>query len=127
MFRRYKDPAILSPRFQPLYGRLGFFDGVRDTEEPVEELEQSAVELIEFVEALEMGSFYAKQLRRLLRRPSHAYVFSLGGGPDPESERARRRHNREYREQLMAAKESATALVIEQLRFQNWTGEANRR
>ena len=58
LFRQFKDPAILSPQFHPLYLRLGFVDSINLSDEPVESLEKQANELIDFIRALNMGSFY---------------------------------------------------------------------
>jgi hypothetical protein len=121
LFRRYKDPAILAPQFQPLYKRLAFLDDIDETsEEGVADIEEAAGELVSFVRALKMGDFYGDRLAQLLTRATQPRVHSAGGPPDPQAEMRRRRRNREYREQVVAARDAVTQLMVEQLRFQGW-------
>ena len=120
LFRRYKDPTVLSPQFHPLFNRLQFLSGIEVDDSPTSSLEEQADELVEFVNVLEMGSFYAKEIRKLTKPPVRVSVFVLGDGPDPESERRFRRENREYRAQLADVRERVVELVIELLRYQPW-------
>ncbi len=120
LFRKFKDPAILKPQFHPIYTRQLFLDAVVSGEEEVGGIESQAGELIELVQALEMGDFYSKRLTELigpLRRP---FVISLGSGPDPRYEVHRRSVNRDYREKLVDNRERVRAILIELLRYQNW-------
>jgi hypothetical protein len=119
LFRRFKDPAMLRPQFHPLYLRLKFLDSIELNDSPVNKLEEQVKELVEFVLALNMGSFYAQQRDKLLQQPTRAYVRMLGG-PDPECERHRRQDNREYREQLINTRDAVIGLVVELLRYQAW-------
>ena len=66
LFRCFKDPAILSPQFHPLYLRLGFPGTIDPSNASVENIEKQANELVGFVRALNMGSFYAQQLEGYL-------------------------------------------------------------
>ena len=75
LFRRYKDPAILSPQFEPLFRRLLFLDDVGRPPSKsagalaaVYELEERANELSAFVRALGMGEFYGEQIATLAQR-----------------------------------------------------------
>lgn len=88
------------------------------------ELERQVRELTEFVAALQMGAFYAKRLGELFGPLGRAFVMSLGGGPDPEYERAVREANRDYRAKLRRNREAAVASLVEQLRYQPWGNEA---
>jgi hypothetical protein len=85
----------------------------------VNKLEEQVKELVELVQALNMGSFYAQQLDKLLQQLTWAYVRKLGG-QDPEYERRRRQDNREYREQLINTRDTMIGLVVELLRYQAW-------
>jgi len=123
LFRQFKDPAILSPQFHPLYLRLGFVDSINLSDEPVESLEKQANELIDFVRALNMGSFYSQQLNEYLERPPRGYMRSLGMDYDPEYERQLKEDNRKYREHLINARDIVIKLVIELLRYQEWNGK----
>jgi hypothetical protein len=120
LFRRFKDPSILAPQFKPLYTRLAFLDEVDACEEPTGDIEEAVKELVSFVRVLEKGAFYADRLQQLLERPRQFRVHSVGGPPDPEAEQRTRRRNREYREKVVGARESATQLVVGLLHFQGW-------
>jgi hypothetical protein len=123
LFRQFKDPSILSPQFNPLYLRLGFVDSINLSDDPVESLEKQANELVDFVRALNMGSFYAQQLKGYLERPSRGYMRKLGMDYDPEYERQIKEDNRKYRQQLIDARDVVTGLIVELLRYQEWGGK----
>ena len=123
LFRRFKDPAILSPQFHPLYIRFEFLGSIDLSDAPVENIEEQANELVTFVQSLNMGSFYAQQLERYLGRPNRAYMRNLGMDYDPEYERQVNENNRKYRQQLIEARDVVTALIIELLRYQEWGGK----
>ena len=112
MFRFYKDPAILKPQFHPLFSRMLFLDSIADDQD-AKEVQRQAQELIDFVASLEMGQFYGKQIERLLRRPR--YVYLSNGDPA-----AYLVHQQEYRMKVRASRDQVHALVVEQLRYQNW-------
>ncbi len=120
LFRRYKDPAILKPQFDPIYTRQLFLETVLLGEQPVDELESQAGELIEFVQALEMGEFYGKRLTELIGRLGRAFMMVLGDGPDPHYDEQVRNYNRDYRQKLITNREGARALLVELLRYQGW-------
>ena len=120
LFRRYKDPAILRPQFHPIFLRQQFLDEVHTGTDPVDELESKANELIEFIQALEMGGFYAKRLGELIGPLRRGFVMSLGPGPDPQYEQHRRTANQDYRDKLISNRESVQALLVELLRYQGW-------
>ena len=122
LFRQFKDLAILSPQFHPFYLRLGFVNSINLSDERVESLEKQANELVDFVRALNMGSFYAQQLNGYLERPSGGYMLCLGKDYDREYERQVREDNRKYRQQLIDARDVVTKLVVELLRYQEWNG-----
>jgi len=124
LFREYKDPAILKPQFHPIYARQLFLDSVAPSEEPTAQLERAAKELIEFVEAFEMGQFYAKRLVELLGPLHRPRMVSLGGGVDPQYDREIREERRDYRVKLISNREAARALLVELLRYQRWANDA---
>lgn len=125
LFRRHKDPTILTPQFHPLFLRLKFLDAVEDNAD-ADELDRNAIELIEFVNELEMGSFYGKRLSELIRKPYAVGGFVLG---DSYSERmyqeAQKEHDQEYRMQLRQVRENVLTLVVELLRYQQWLGNTS--
>jgi hypothetical protein len=121
LFRRYKDPAILAPQFEPLFARMRFLARITDSDS-TEELEKKARELEDFVTYLEMGGFYSKAILELLEAPSRARVRVLGAPPDPREEQEDRKYEASYRQQLRLAQPEVFRLVIELLRYQKWTG-----
>ena len=120
LFRQYKDPAILKPQFHPIYLRQRFLDSVAPGEDSVSDLESQANELIEFIQALEMGGFYGKRLTELVGPLRRAFIMSLGPGPDPHYERQRRAANSDYRDKLIENRVPAQSLLVELLRYQGW-------
>jgi hypothetical protein len=124
LFRKYRDPAILKPQFHPVYARQLFLHDVELSEEPVAPLEAKVQELIELVQALEMGQFYAKRLSELLGPLKRIRVMSLGGVPDPTFEMKIRVDRKDYRSKLIANREQACALLVEMLRYQAWANVA---
>ena len=124
LFRWFKDPAILRPQFHPVFARQEFLSAVTEGEDPVDGLERQANELIELVQAMEMGDFYAKRISELIAPLRYAFVINLGGGPDPAYERQRREKSRDYRAKLVANRVAVRALLVESLRYQRWANEA---
>jgi NAD-dependent SIR2 family protein deacetylase len=60
LFRKYKDPLILDPRFHPIFIRAQFLYGeaLRNREH---RFRNRANELLDFVAELSMGTFYRKK------------------------------------------------------------------
>jgi hypothetical protein len=120
LFRQFKDPAILKTQFHPLFVRLRFLDYI-DTSSDALQLENKAKELVNFVAALEMGSFYSNSISGLTKRPPHLY-FAIAG--DDEVERKEKLkyelHLQQYLEKLRSSRDEVYALCVELLRFQNW-------
>jgi len=118
LFRRFKDPAILSPQFEPLYRRLRFMYDLAAESTDLDTLRGRASELIAFVAALHMGDFYAARLGRLIAPIDHAQVFTADTQPELD-QRHRERHV-EYVEKLGAGHEEVLRLCVELLRYQEW-------
>ncbi|WP_420645773.1 HNH endonuclease [Candidatus Leptofilum sp.] len=125
LFRRHKDPTILTPQFHPLFLRLKFLDSVEENVDS-NELDKLAIELIEFVKELEMGSFYGKMLSELIRRPTFAGGFVIGDSYSMQSyNQAQREHDQEYRTQLRQVRENVLTLIVELLRYQPWLAKTS--
>ena len=120
LFRLYKDPAILTPQFHPLYMRLRFLEGISNDSD-AKRLWGQALELVDFVAALNMGAFYAKEMNKLVRMPPGGGCLDMG---DPESERryrlAQQERAKKYLEQLRGARDRLYVLAVELLRYQEW-------
>lgn len=123
LFRTYKDPSILKPQFHPVYVRQLFLDSVLLGQDAVDDLEAQANELIEFIQSLEMGEFYAKRLTELIGPLRRGFIMSLGSGPDLRYEQQRQKANHDYRQLLVTNREPARTLIIELLRYQDWANE----
>jgi len=123
LFRRYKDPGILKPQFHPIYKRQLFLDQVEVSEEPVRDLHFKVVELRELAKALEMGEFYFNRLGELIGLQFPDYQPCLTVEPDSAKDAERRAGNRRYREKLIANRDAARELLVEQLRYQRWANE----
>jgi hypothetical protein len=119
LFRKHKDPTILKPQFHPLLNRIRFLDSI-DDDADARELASMATELADFVAALEMGSFYSKQIVELLERPNYFRMWT-GEPGETETHRAEdAQRAKEYREKLRRSRAQVYSLVIELLRFQKW-------
>src|SRR5258708_10145894 len=117
LFRRYRDPAILSSQFHPLYLRLRFLLTLEETYEWTETLACTA-ELTAFVRALNMGDFYSGRIRDLLAVPQldpPSFDASQAQRADFEA-----RRQSAFKDSLIQNREKATRLVIEMLRYQDW-------
>lgn len=118
LLRVYKDPTILKPQFHPIFKRMQFLES-REGDFEIEELEQKAIELVEFVFTLEKGEFYGTHIghtmipQDLLVRNTTVARFKS------DSHKAQRRAA-EYFQHLQNTKAQVYAWVIEALRFQNW-------
>jgi hypothetical protein len=119
LFRRFKDPAILSPQFEPLYHRLCFLNDLDSEATDLETLRRNARELIDFVGALRMGEFYSKRLLKLLGRINHTRAISLDE-PQSTFDRWHREEHAEYLAKLAAGRDEALQLCTELLRYQDW-------
>src|SRR6266567_3288459 len=113
LFRRHRDPQILSPQFEPLFRRLRFllvpFDHEND-----QVLSAHAVDLACFVEHFAMGGYYAARFLNLMEWPQ----------PKPytetEKDRALAENAALYLERLRQNRERVLELAIELLRYQPW-------
>ncbi len=119
LFRKYRDPLILSTQFHPLWLRFKFLYSVQE-DTWASAMEDQVSELVEFVRVLKMGSFYADRLRALLVDPARAWQTAFG------DERAvvpgdREKMRRDHIAKLNANREKAEPLLVELLRYQDWS------
>jgi len=119
LFRRFKDPAILSPQFEPLYDRLRFMDDLAVESTDLETLRGRASELIAFVAALHMGDFYSGRLGELISPIDHL-LFLTTDTPQSELDQRHREHHVEYVEKIGAGRNEVLRLCAELLRYQDW-------
>jgi hypothetical protein len=123
IFRRFKDPTILSPKFEPLFKRMRFIFDIEDALFDRGRIEKAALELISFVHYLEMGGFYGQRLNELISPPSTGgFILSLNGSEEQRKE-AIKQYDAEYRDKLLLNKDQMLTLITELLRFQRWSVE----
>jgi len=64
LFRKHKDPTILTPQFYPLFRRLKLLIDRTDTDR----IDKNHLdELVDFVAVLNMGEFYSRRIYHYLR------------------------------------------------------------
>jgi hypothetical protein len=125
LFRTHKDPVILWPQFHPLFIRMRFLEEAH-SDPSSGAFDKDINELIDFVQELEMGSFYSKKLRSVLpKQPIHHPPMIVPDAPrDPVEEAQWREMNvrawDHYRSSVAEARDQAYALIIELLRYQRW-------
>lgn len=113
LFRKYKDPTLLGPQFDPLFRRLAHLWTVTP-ESDADELLGLSQELVAFVNALKMGEFYHRRLFSLIAIPS-THWFTVEGDSHRQADL-----RRQYCAQLLRNREKAADLIVEMLRYQEW-------
>jgi hypothetical protein len=111
LFRRYKDPSILSPQFLPLYDRFSSLRVFTERADPLG-AQQSAYDLVLFVSALIMGGYYSYKLKDLIAPLKHAGTWGR---------EKRQVRGPEYLDQLRKNDEKVEKLIVELLRYQDWS------
>ena len=119
LFRKFKDPTILSPQFEPLFARFRFLNN-RDESIAADTIGDCIEELVAFVRSLSMGQFYGDKIASLLKMPMQFGVL-VAQLPEPEYQRHRAEHNAECLAVLDSGREEVLRLVIELLRYQPWS------
>jgi hypothetical protein len=122
LFRRCKDPFVLLPQFMPIFERMRFLYSDFGSEAH-DKLWDWVIDFSDFIEALEMGGYYAKKIVSLLTPPpSVGIAYSRS---DPEGllryDAWTQERNREYVIILTRARPQVEKLTIELLRYQGWT------
>jgi hypothetical protein len=117
LFRIYKDPTILKPQFQPIFTRLQFFESAQG-EFDLEELEQKAIELVEFIFTMEKGEFYGTIIGRAII-PQDLIIQNVSV-PRFKNDAHKSQRTIEYYQNLQKVKGQVYSWVIESLRFQSW-------
>ena len=117
LFRRHKDPLILSHQFEPLFRRTRFL-WEPDSYPTLDLLDAAASDLTAFVAALEMWSYYHPKIKALVDRE---LLFPTEfGTPDAELERREAESLTAYRLHLGNQRMAIESLLVELLRYQPW-------
>ena len=125
LFRRHKDPLILGHQFEPLFRRMSVLRDSRQFES-LEAIDAAVADLLSFVSALEMWSYYYPRLKELLDRQS-IFEVGLGGVPEAEIRRMTSVAHAHYQRVLTERRLAVEDLVVELLRYQRWQSPDNRR
>jgi len=121
LFRKFKDPFILVPQFQPVFQRIySLYSGLGSC--PRSAIFSYVEDLVGFIKELEMGNYYAQQIRTFLMPPSG--VSPAFSQKDPASlmnyQRWADEQDRAYGMLVESMREDVERLVVEILRFQRW-------
>lgn len=118
LFRRFKDPAILDPRFHPLWERLRFLREAQ--EDRVVSWQYSCNDLVRFVSSLQMGEYYGKRVEGITHKSkSHVLVHLRKKGVDVADENSLGTVISD--DEFIDIRASLIeALCVEMLRYQAW-------
>lgn len=119
LFRRYKDPVILMPQFDPLFRRVVFLLDLNESTFDVGKTKKDAQELISFVKVLRMGEFYSDQIQKLIWIPSGPLIVTSNTREFMYTKRDKKESN-VYSRKLIGNREQVISLIIELLRYQEW-------
>ena len=124
LLRRFKDPSVLKPQFGPLLRRLQWLDEIGESES-VETLAPRALELVNFLVALEMGTYYGGRIHELLKPPAPSLPpvspsRTLPRDATKQLSHAETQYDETVRAQMRAARDEVFFLCVEMLRFQKW-------
>ncbi len=120
LLRIYRDPMVLKPQFHPLFLRIQFLDVDKFPNPDPDIIAQQAVELVEFVAEMEMGTFYSKKINELVGKKKYAGIWTGGSGEAERRKRQNEERGKEYLQKLRDVKEEVYKQVMELLRFQKW-------
>ena len=84
----------------------------------IDELEDKAIELLEFILTMDKGEFYVRAIGKIILPKDLIYYnesHTRFASPEEKVQRGL-----DYYRHLQAAKERVYALIIELLRFQSW-------
>lgn len=127
LFRNHKNSLILEPQFHPIYTRQLFLEEIEINEDDVKQLWKQSKELVEFLAELEMGAYYSRRIRELVKKDGITIVTtSLNGCYDSyENVRRQKKKNLDYRQKLADNKNQIQSLIIELLAYQKWANLAS--
>jgi hypothetical protein len=115
LFRKFKDPLIFDPRFQPIFRRMACLRSV-EWNKPTQA--SHAEELFKFIEVFQMGEFYRRQIAHLFHFPSAYYRRKLEDAGNPDFSKT---EDAAFTKAAIAHSiEQIEFLIIEMLRYQGW-------
>jgi len=127
LFRKFKNPAVFLPQFEPLLSRMMFLLESDQKLAKRQDLLPSVYDLLEFIAHLEMGDYYAKLISKVLalgllepydsgkdRNGDPNYLASAAAALE------RARTQKHFPPDVGAARDKAISLIVESLRYQQW-------
>jgi hypothetical protein len=122
LFRKYKNPSILSSQFSPLHKRFKFIYAI-NASCGYDEIYAKAKELVDFVKHLKMGEFYSERISQLLFPPATLLQKILNSPDMVVAGRGGEQDRLNYIGQLRRNTDETEILLIEILRYQDWVYE----
>lgn len=116
LFRKFKDPLILSSQFEPLFRRLKFLLNLHESHFEWHAAKKQADELVKFVTQLGMGGFYGLHIASMILPPKVVGVILSG----EEGRRQNEEERKGYLDQLLRIQEKVFEQAIELLVYQDW-------
>ena len=120
LFRRYKDPLILYPQFDPLFNRMNFILDLIESDMTEDgswrnynNMQDSFNDFVEFLRYLNLGQYYSTTISSHLNAAMRHFLNAAS--PDYSYDGWQAEHD-------LAIKRltQVVSLTIEQLRFQDW-------
>jgi len=125
LFRRFKNPFILFPQFEPIFKRMQFLNRANIETVDKKNLESSVKELVDFISVFELGEFYAGRISDFLRISRVPFMAMPGTSLEFQAEMERRSFE-EDRVRIIQNLETVISMIIEQLRYQNWSHHSHK-
>jgi len=122
LFRRWKDPFILDPRFHPIWIRLRFLRGSNDTRGY--SWKYCCEDLKRFVNAFQMGQYYSGRIASVLDKTIDHMVACLRNQGQNVSQKDIQNDPQRHREVDEFRATTIEDLCVEMLRYQGWSRTA---
>ena len=126
LFRKFKDPLILSAQFEPLFKRMRFLMQLTEVAFDLNEATSKAKELVEFILRLEMGAFYGPKIQELVNYISPVRIYGTNT-PDDAYEKLDEESRKDHFEKLRISSSQVLELAVELLRYQRWESPSHTR
>ena len=122
LFRKYKDPLILDPRFHPIFVRLIVFRNEALLNKRPQLFNHQATAFLTFVESFEKGAFYGKEMLEMLRDDVVHYKIAriMDGATDEQLDNEEKNDPQFLAKTWQYAVDSVEAMTVELLRYQDW-------
>lgn len=110
LFRKFKDPTILTPQFHPLFKRMQFLGRALNMEFILFDFRKHQGELVSFINVLKMGKFFGPEIKKAIDQFYKHLIMDFELKKD----------ELDYQQKLDENLDRIYELVIELLRYQPW-------